>query len=195
MNKNRSALSGFTAAILIAGIIGTFAFGGFNLPIFFATLAFFILFSAISTGKPGALYGGYSGFVWMFALAMFFTLNPFWNSAWIIFPIAVVLMGAIRPLVTSLIAGLTSLGVYSQPVQRPPQQAYYQPPQPAPQQPYYQPPQQPAYQQGYQQQPANNIYQEGGQSYPYPPQAAPAAEERYSQPQSQYPPQQLPPIQ
>jgi hypothetical protein len=184
MNRNQKSFGGLTGAIFIIGLIATFAFGGFNLPIFFATLAFCSLFGSISSNNSGALYGGYNGFVWLMALALFFVFNT-----WLVFLLAILLMMFMGQIVPTLMNTLSNVGLYHnrpQPYAQPPQQPYYQPSQPyqSPSDPSYTP-----YQGGYQ---PPQTYQEGRQHYYYPPQATSqtSSDEQYNAPQAQYPPNQ-----
>src|SRR5579884_1608627 len=172
-NPVRSVTSGISGAIVLLGLALAFAFGGFNLSIFFVALAFASLIGSFGSLNPRNAYGGIQGFVWLLGLALCFAIG-FWP--WILVVAAVsVLMGAlIRPIIAALV-GMGILRLASSMANRQSPQQYYQPP---PQQPYE------PYQQGYQ--PPPSVYQEGGQQYPYP--------QQYEQPQAQYP-QEMPPQQ
>ncbi len=186
-NPVRSVTSGISGAIVLIGLALAFAFGGFNLSIFFVALAFASLIGSFGSLNPRNAYGGIQGFVWLLGLALCFAIG-FWP--WILVVAAIsVLMGAlIRPIIAALV-GMGIFRLASSMANRQPPQQYYQPPPQQPYEPYqqgYQPPQQPyePYQQGYQ--PPPSVYQEGGQQYPYP--------QQYEQPQAQYP-QEMPPQQ
>ena len=196
-NRNRYRGPGRRLGGLIIFVIIMIAiFGGgfgshFFLPLIMVVLAFSTLIGSVFSLNPRGIYGGVQGFIWFMGLALCFAIG-FWP--WILLPLVIsALLGILaRP----IIAALLGLGIFSalnmnrpaQPMYTPPMQPYQPPVQP------YQPPQQPyqGYGEGYQppMQPPPN-YQEGGTQYPYPTTSSQA----YEQPQSQYPPQELPPQQ
>ncbi len=188
----RSLTRGISTAIILLGLALSFAFGGFNLPIFFVALAFAILVGSLGTFNPRGVYGGFMGFIWMLMLALFFV-----TGSWVWFIVGAAISALLGALVRPILAGLLGVGLFSAFAnqQRPPQ--YYQPPQ----QPY-QPTQQPyqPYQQGYQTPQEEAGYQEGERQHQYPPtptQNAPQYQpytNQADQPQAQYP-QQMPPQQ
>lgn len=193
MYRTPRALGGLTAAIILLGLILALTINPFNLPIFFATMAFAILIGSLTSGRPNALYSGIMGGIWMFILAMFFVTH-----IWIVFLVGVllsILMGSLKGPIVSRLSGMPNM------YNNQPNQPFYQPPQQPqqPNQPYYQPPQQPyqPYQEGYQPptpRPGES-YQESGRQYQYPPQQSPqyeSPETQYNQPKAQYP-QQMPP--
>ena len=181
MQNNRSSIAGGLAGgIVLIGLALAFAFGGFNLPIFFVALAFASLIGSMSSRNPQGIYGGIQGFFWLLALAVFFI-----TGSWIVFLLAAGISAILGTLARPIMSGLATTAFFGS-QQRP--QQYYQPPQ----QPY-QPPQQPyqTYQEGYRTpEPQTETYQEGGQQYPYPSQSS----QQYEQPQAEYP-QQIPPQQ
>ncbi len=181
MGYNRgSATGGIAGGIVLIGLALAFAFGGFNLPIFFVALAFAALVGSMSSRNPQGIYGGIQGFFWLIALALFFV-----TGSWIVFLLAAGISAILGTLARPIIARLASTAFFGM-TQQPPQQQYYQ----QPQQPY-QPPQPAPYQESYRA-PQAETYQEGGQPYPYPPEHQPS--QQYEQPQAQYP-QQMPPPQ
>ncbi|HZR43190.1 MAG TPA: hypothetical protein VFB12_23940 [Ktedonobacteraceae bacterium] len=186
MNYRRRSISGsISGGIVLLGLALAFAFGGFNLPIFFVALAFAALVGSLSNGSAKSAYGGIQGFIWLLGLAFCFAVG-WWPWILVVAGVSIILGALLQPIV----AGLIGLGIVSsQPVfNQPPQ--YYQPPQQSqtPQPPYQ------AYQQGYQPPPqSTEVYQEGGRQHQYPPQAQQPSQQ-YEQPQAQYP-QQMPPQQ
>ena len=179
-NNRNSATGGITGGIVLIGLALAFAFGGFNLPIFFIALAFSSLVGSISSRNPQGVFGGIQGFLWMLALAFFFI-----TGSWIVFLLAAGISAILGPLARPIIAGLGSMAFFGGTQQ--PQQSYQ------PSQPSYQQPQQSyqSYEEGYRPpEPQSEVYQEGEQHYPYPSQPV----QQYEQPQAQYP-QQMPPQQ
>ncbi|HLG62314.1 MAG TPA: hypothetical protein VKY19_10300 [Ktedonosporobacter sp.] len=177
MRVRNSMANGISGGIVLLGLALAFAFGGFNLTIFFIALAIATLVSALGSLNPHRVYGSLQGFFWLLILALFFATD---NWIWFLVGAGVsAIMGALfKPIIASLMGmGLASMA------NRPPQQPYYQPSQ-APQQPYYQPSQQ-SYEQGYRP-PQSETYQEGGRQY--------STSQEYEQPQVQYP-QEMPPQQ
>jgi hypothetical protein len=177
-NSRQSIAGGITAAIILLGLVLAFAFGGFNLPIFFVALAVAIFVGSVSTLNPQRIYGGIFGAMWLLILALFFI-----TGSWLWFLVGAAISALLGSLARVIIAGLLANGLFGMMKQ----------PQQAPQQPYYQPPQTqppaPPYQEGYRPAPPQpEEYQEGGKHYPYPEQSA----QQYDVPQSQYP-QQMPP--
>ena len=171
-NPVRSVTSGISGAIVLIGLALAFAFGGFNLSIFFVALAFASLIGSFGSLNPRNAYSGIQGFVWLLGLALCFAIG-FWPWVLVVAAVSTIIGALTRPIVAALV-GMGIFGLASSMSNRqPPQQQYYQPP---PQQPYE------PYQQGYQ--PPPPVYQEGGQQYPYP--------QQYEQPQAQYP-QEMPP--
>lgn len=177
MRTRNSVANGVSGGIVILGVALAFAFGGFNLTIFFIALAIASLVSALGSPNPHRMYGSLQGFFWLLILALFFATDN-----WIWFLVGAGISAIMGALFKPIIASLMGLGLASM-ANQPPQQPYYQPSQP-PQQPYYQPSQQ-SYEQGYRP-PQPETYQEGGNNY-RPPQ-------EYEQPQAQYP-QEMPPQQ
>lgn len=173
-NRN-STTSGIASGIFLIGLALAFVFGGFDLRIFFVALAFSTLVGSMGSRNPHSIYGGFQGFLWLMALAIFFM-----TGSWIVFLLAAGVSAILGTLIRPIIAGLASTAFFARPQQ---QQQYYQPPsQPQPYQ---------SYQEGYRPpEPAVETYQEGGQQYPYPSQPS----QEYEQPQAQYP-QQMPPPQ
>lgn len=183
MNNRNSIANGLSGGIVILGLALAFAFGGFNLTIFFIALAIATLVSSLGSLNPHRVYGSLQGFFWLLILAVFFATDN-----WIWFLVGAGISTIMGALFKPIIAGLIGMGLFgmastaNQPQQQP-QQPYYQPPQ-SPQQPYYQPTQ-PSYEQGYR--PAQSeTYQEGGKQY--------RSSDGYEQPQAQYP-QEMPPQQ
>ena len=183
-NPMRSVTGGLSGGILLLGLALSFAFGGFNLVIFFIALAFTTLIGSFSSRNPRGVSGGLIGAMWMIMLALFFA-----TGSWLWFlvgaALSAIISAFIRPL-TAFLLGLGTFGLASTDQQ--PQQPYYQP---TPNQQSY-PSQPQQYQQGYQPTPQTEGYQEGGQRYSYPGQQAP--QQQYEQPQAQYP-QEMPPQQ
>jgi hypothetical protein len=182
MNRNRRSITGsISGAVVLIGLALAFAFGGFNLPIFFVALAFAALIGSLSTMNPKSAYGGIQGFVWLLGLAFCFAVG-WWPWILVVCAASLVVGALIQPIMGWLI-GLGIAGAQPTFGQQP--QQYYQPPQ--------QPPLQ-NYQEGYQQsaQP-EGTYQEGGKQYPYSSPSQPPAQ-GYEEPQAQYP-QQMPPQQ
>jgi hypothetical protein len=176
----------FFAIVLIA-IFGRGFSGNIFLPLLMVGLAFATLIGSFGSLNPRGVYGGIQGFVWFLGLALCFFIG-FWP--WIMLPIIVsALLGVLlRPIIAALL-GIGILGAANM-MNQPPQPMYQPPMQP------YQPPEQQLYQsygEGYQaplqQQPSS--YQENIAQYQYP--STPS--QAYEQPQSQYPPQELPPQQ
>ncbi len=183
-NPMRSVTSGLSGGILLLGLALSFAFGGFNLVIFFIALGFSILIGSFSSRNPKGVSGGLIGAMWMIMLALFFA-----TGSWLWFLVGAALSAIISALIRPLTAFLLGLGIFGlASTNQPPQQTYYQPT--SDQQPYPLQPQQ--YQQGYQPTPQAEGYQEGGQRYTYPGQQLP--QQQYEQPQAQYP-QEMPPQQ
>ncbi len=181
MQNNRGPITGgISGGIVLIGLALAFAFGGFNLPIFFVALAFAALISSFGSGNPRGAYGGIQGFFWLLMLAIFFATGFHWVWFLVAAGISAILGALAQPILAGL-GGMTAFGMTRQ--QPHYQQPYYQPSQP--QQPPYQP-----YQEGYQPQP--ETYQEGGQQHQYPP--TPQPSQQYEQPQAQYP-QEMPPQQ
>jgi len=169
VRTRNSVASGVSGGIVILGVALAFAFGSFNLTIFFIALAIATLVSALGSLNPHRMYGSLQGFFWLLILALFFATD---NWIWFLVGAGVsAIMGALfKPIIASLMGlGLASVA------NRPPQQPYYQPSQ-SPQQ---------SYDQGYRP-PQPETYQEGGQQYRTP--------QEYEQPQVQYP-QEMPPQQ
>jgi hypothetical protein len=189
MRNRNSTTRGIAGGIFLIGLALAFIFGDFNLPIFFVALAFSTLVGSMGSRNPRRIYGGFYGFFWLMALAVFFM-----TGSWIVFLLAAGISAILGAMAGQIIASLGSMTFFGTAQQQPPQ-PYYQPPQQPyqpPQQPY-QPPQQPyqPYQEGYQPpQPPAETYQEGGEQHPYPSQPS----QPYEQPQAQYP-QQTPPQQ
>jgi hypothetical protein len=172
-----------TGAIILIGLVLSFLFGGFNLVIFFLSLAVAIFIGGLFSGNPRQMYGSSIGAMWMLMLALFFL-----TGSWLWFLVGAALSLFLGALMRSIIASFTGWGVFQ--TMNQPQQPYYQPPpqqsQYSSQQPYYQPP---SYQQGYGPVP-QQTYEEGGQHYPYPT----SSQADYERPQTNYP-QQMPPQQ
>jgi hypothetical protein len=183
MGNNRSSVArGIASGIVLIGLALSFAFGGFNLSIFFVALAFSTLVGSMGSRNPQGIYGGIQGFFWLIALAIFFI-----TSSWIVFLFAAGISALLGALARPIMARLASSAFFGM-SQQPPPLHYYQPPQKPyqPSQPPYQP-----YQEGYQPpEPQPETYQEGGQPHPYQSQSS----QHYEQPQAQYP-QQMPPPQ
>jgi hypothetical protein len=179
-----SGLGGATTGIFLIGLALSFAFGGFNLIIFFIALALATLVGSLATLNPQRVYGGFIGFVWFIMLALFFA-----TGTWIWFLVGAGISAILGTLARPIIATLLGSAFLSTPTYQPQQQPY-QPPQPTYQPPASQQDYQ-SYDQGYQPPPAPENYQEGGKQYPYPPTSASQASE---QPQAQYP-EQMPPQQ
>ena len=179
MRVRNSVTGGISGGIVLLGLALAFAFGGFNLTVFFIALALAALVSSLGSLNPHRIYGSLQGFFWLLILALFFATDN-----WIWFLVGAGLSAIMGALFKPIIAGLLSLGIFGAATManQPQQQPYYQP-----QQPYYQPPQAPQapYQQGYQPQ-QTETYQEGGRQHQY--------AEQFEQPQAQYP-QQMPPQQ
>ncbi|HEU5230441.1 MAG TPA: hypothetical protein VFU49_21655 [Ktedonobacteraceae bacterium] len=172
MNNKNSVASGVSGGIVILGIALAFAFGGFNLTIFFLALAVATLVSSLGSLNPHRVYGSLQGTFWLLILALFFATD---NWIWFLVGAGIsAIMGALfKPIIASLI-GMGLFGMTSM-ANQPRQQA---------QQPYYQPTQ-PSYEQGYR--PAQSeTYQEGEKQY--------RSSDGYEQPQAQYP-QEMPPQQ
>ncbi len=180
--RRKSAFFGpISGAIILISLVLSFAFDGFNLPIFFTGLAFAMLVSALSAGNMQGLRGGVSGFIWMIALALFFITH-----VWLVFIVAAALTVLLNSLLQSVfLTGPDARmpGMYTTPPARTEYQAQYGAPQ-APQEPYQ------PYEQGYQQSPQPD-YAEGGKQYYYPTPTE-AGSNTAEQPQVQYP-QQMPP--
>ncbi len=183
-NRDRSParrLSGLVFFAIVLFAIFGHGFGVGFLPLLMIGLAMATLIGSFGTMNPRGLYGGMQSFVWFMGLALCFSIG-FWP--WIIIPIVIsALLGIFT---RSIIAALLGLSIFSaanamnqqaQPMYTPPMQPY---------QPYgegYQPPVQ-----------ETPVYQEGNMQYPYPTTPSPTASSQgYEQPQSQYPPQEMPP--
>jgi hypothetical protein len=178
-NSLRAATSGIFLLFLALAFLVSQANGELFLPILFVGLAITALIGSLSIANPRGVYGGLYGFVWCLGLAFCF-LFGFWP--WILFVVAgSMILGAFAQPIMAALMGMSFLTMFNG-LNTQPQQSYQAPP---PQQDPYQ--QQP-YQQGYPSPPpAPERYQEGGKQYTTPPSA------EYDQPQSQYPPQELPP--
>lgn len=184
-NPMRSIAGGLSGAIVLLGLALSFAFGGFNLVIFFIALAFAVLIGSFSSLNPRGVSGGLIGAMWMIMLALFFA-----TGSWLWFLVGAALSAIISAFIRPLTAFLLGLGIFGlASTNQQPQQPYYSPT--SNQQPYPSQPQQ--YQQGYQPTPQAESYQEGGQQYSYPGQQQPP-QQQYEQPQAQYP-QEMPPQQ
>lgn len=186
--RQRNPMRAVASGIFLIGLAFAFfvAGGNYFLPLLFVALAVSSLFGTFSTFRPGAIYGGLQGFVWLLGLAFLFWTGWWWPGVLFIVGISAIVGALARP----IMAGMFGAGMMgaARMADQPPQQQY-QPPQPQHQQQQYQP-----YQQGYQPPPARQQpvegYQEGGRQYQYPQQPEP----QYEQPQAQYP-QELPPMQ
>ena len=182
--RRRSGFGGAAGGIFLIGLALSFAFGGFNLIIFFLVLAVGALVGGLGSMNPRGIYGGFIAFIWFLMLALFFATHT-----WIWFLVGAgisAIMGSLfRPIIAALLGSAFLSSFNNQPQQQPyqPSQAAYQPPSP---QPPYQ-----SYEQGYQPPAQAETYQEGGRQYQYPPTSAAQAAE---QPQAQYP-EQMPPQQ
>jgi len=176
-NNRRSITSGLSGAIVLLGLILAFAFGSFNLAIFFVALAFAILVGTFGRNNVNAIYGGIIGAMWMLILALFFATNQYWDQAWLLFLVGALLSSILGTLRRPIIAAIIGTGILGATSTQQPQQPYqpYTPPQ------AYQP-----------QQP--QTYQEGGQQYPYPPYSSTPPTQHEQQPQAYYP-EQMPPKQ
>lgn len=183
MNNRNSVASGVSGGIAILGIALAFAFGHFNLTIFFLALAVATLVSSLGSLNPHRVYGSLQGTFWLLILALFFATH---NWIWFLVGAGIsAIMGALfKPIIAALIGmGLFGMASMANQPRQQAQQSYYQPPQAA-QQPYYQPTQ-PSYEQGYR--PAQSeTYQEGEKQF--------RSSDGYEQPQAQYP-QEMPPQQ
>jgi hypothetical protein len=189
---------GLALAIALSSAIG----GNWFLPVFFVGLAFCALIGSATSMNPRGLYGGFQGFVWLMGLAFCF-LFGFWPWILVVIGISSILGALYVPLVT----GVLGAGIFAaMRNQQQPYQPYQNPDQPYQPYPPYQDPNQPypvgqepyqPYQQGYQpdQSDRPGSYSEGGQQHPYPPGQQPQPKQEYDQPQTQYPPQELPPQQ
>jgi len=167
-NNRRSITGGLSGAIVLLGLILAFAFGGFNLTIFFIALAFAALIGSLATRNANSIYGSIICAMWLLILALFFATTSYWDRAWLLFLIGALLSTVLWSLRRPVIAALLGIGIFGIAARQQPQQPY----QP------YQPPQ---------------TYQEGGQQYPYPPYpSTPPAQ--HEQPQAYYP-EQMPPQQ
>ena len=180
-NPIRSITGGLSGAVILLGLALSFAFGGFNLVIFFIALAFATFIGSLSSLNPRGVSGGLIGAMWMIMLALFFA-----TGSWLWFLVGAAFSAIISALIRPLTAFLLGMGIFGlASANQQPQPPYYQP---TPNQQAYQP--QP-YQQGYQT-PQTEGYQEDGQRYSYPGQQVP--QQQYEQPQAQYlqemPPQQ-----
>lgn len=179
MNTRRSTLGGLGGTVFLIGLVLAIVWNPFNLPVFFAGIAFASLLGSLGSGKRQGAFGGLYGFTWFMALSMFFLFHH-----WVWFLVAVIVSG----LLSSVIGGM-SRARSSTPVHNPPpQQPYYQPSKQQeerqPETPYYQP-----YDRGYQSMPPQpSIYRQGGESQQ-------SQIQDYEQPQAQYPEQQMPPQQ
>ena len=184
-NTARSITGSLSGAIILLGLALSFAFGGFNLVIFFIALALAIFIGSLSSLNPKGVSGGLIGAMWMIMLALFFA-----TGSWLWFLVGAALSAIISALIRPLTAFLLGLGIFGlASMNQQPQQPYYQPiPN---QQPY--PSQSQPYQQGYQPTPQMEAYQEGGQRYSYPEQQQ-SSQQQYEQPQAQYS-QEIPPQQ
>ena len=172
----RSGLRGIAAGIFLIGMALSFAFGGFNLVIFFSALAVAAIITGLASGRPSGMYGSFMTFIWMLILALYFATH-----LWIWFLIGAGLSAILGPLYRPLAERLAASPFFSSMNN----QSVYEQAQP-PAQP--QPPTSQTYEQGYQP-PTEGSYQEGGKQYPYP---ASAEAQTEDQPQAQYP-QQMPP--
>ena len=145
-NPVRSIAGGISAAIVLLGLVLAFAFGGFNLTIFFIALAIAALVGSFGSLNPNAVYGSLYGFSWLLMLALFFATGSW---LWFLVGAAIsILLSTLRRPILALLLGMGIFGVASIANRQQPQ-------------PYYQPSQ--SYQQGYQ--PPVETYQEGGQAY------------------------------
>jgi len=176
--RNRSTTNGLAGGIVLLGLALAFAFGGFNLFIFFIALALASLVGSIGTQNPRGVYGGLHSFFWLFILALFFATH-----SWIWFLVGAGISAILGALIRPITAGLLGLGLCGTASMANQPQPFSQPIQPQ-----YQP-----YEQGYQPSPPAETYQEGGQEHQYPP--TPQPSQQYEQPQVSYPEQQMPPQQ
>jgi hypothetical protein len=71
-NPVRSIAGGISAAIILIGLVLAFAFGGFNLTIFFIALAVAMLVGSFGSLNLNAVYGALFGFSWLLMLALYF---------------------------------------------------------------------------------------------------------------------------
>lgn len=150
-NNRRSITSSLSGAIVLLGLILAFAFGGFNLAIFFIALAFATLVGALGRFNVKAIYGGIIGAMWLLMIALFFA-----TGSWLWFLVGALLSTVLGTLRGPIMAAIMGMGILSMTAGQQPQQPY-QPYQPQPQ-----------------------TYQEGGQQHYYPP-TAPAQQEQQPQ--------------
>ena len=120
-NPVRSVTSGISGAIVLIGLALAFAFGGFNLSIFFVALAFASLIGSFGSLNPRNAYGGIQGFVWLLGLALCFAIG-FWPWILVLVGISAILGSLIAPIT----AGLVGLGIYAATQNNQPQQQYQQ---------------------------------------------------------------------
>src|SRR5262249_16912951 len=110
-NNRRSITSGLSGAIVLLGLILAFAFGGFNLSIFFIALAFAIVVGSLATLNAKSIYGSIIGAMWMLILALFFAVNPYWDQAWILFLVGAFLSAVLGTLMRPILAALLGIGI------------------------------------------------------------------------------------
>lgn len=122
MNTRRSVTRGISGGIVLLGMALAFAFGHFNLAIFFAALAFASLVGSLSS--PRAAYAGIHGFIWMLVLALFFATH-----SWICFLVGAALSAILGPLAKPMTAAFFGSRLFGTGSQQP-KQPMYQPPQP-----------------------------------------------------------------
>ena len=194
----RGTLGGISGGIFLIGLAIAFAVGGtlgwhLFLPIMFAGLAVCALLGSLSSFNPRGLYGGLQGFVWLLGIGFCFLVG-FWPWILVVIGISCILGAFYVPLT----AGLAGAGIFAAMQSNQPEQPYQQYQPPAPPYPQGQEPYQ-SYQQGYhpQQQPEGYIGSDEQPQYPAGGQYGQEGEpkQEYDQPQTQYPPQELPPQQ
>lgn len=199
MYQQRRPLQGLAGGVFMLFVILAIFSHGFFLPFLFVGLGLAALFGAMgSRGNWQGAYGGVLGLVFFLGLAACSLFNWWWPGVLVTLAVVAILssfLGSMRG------NSWWRFGnVQPQPSYQPPQQPYQG------SQERYQPPVSP-YQgspEGYQPAPPYGGYQEGHQppqqaaeKYPYPDGGkiydAPHTGSRYDQPQSEYPPQEMPP--